>query len=195
MAALILRVRTLINDILPVGNGQIFTDQTVQDVMDEGRLDFKNVMLKPAPTFTTGTVQYLDYWSDYGGWEDSTVFKQWLSTSVTPSVSEPIAGHWQFSASTLPPVYLSGSVMDCYRAAADLLERQAAQWLMAYAISVDGQTLHREQVATALLTLAKTYRMKQRPGVILAVRTDLNTAQSVDEGLSGPKFYDYMTRG
>jgi hypothetical protein len=196
MAALILRVRTLINDTLPVGNGQIFTDQTIQDVMDESRMDFKNVMLKPAPTFTTGIVQYLDYWADYGGgWEDSTTFKQWLSSSVTPSLSEPIAGHWQFSASTLPPVYISGAVMDCYRAAADLLERQSAQWLMSYNIVVDGQNLQRSQVADAMQKLARSYRMKQRPGTIQAIRTDLNATQRPDEGLSGPRFYDYMTKG
>lgn len=193
MAALISSVRILINDLAPVGNGQIFSDQIIQDVLDEGREDVKNMPLIPKPTFNVGTIQYLDYWSEFGGWEDGYVLKQYLTIVVTPSVLEPIAGHFQFSSNTWPPVYISGTLHDRYRAAADLLERMAAQWVLSYSMTVDSQNLQRGQVVNNLQALARTYRMKQRPRTIIA-RT--NAVGNKDTGISlEPSELDYMSSG
>jgi hypothetical protein len=193
MASLITRVRVLIND--PSGASQVFDDQTIQDVMDESRLDYRNEVLQPKPTFSGSQIQYLDYWHSLGGWEDSPILKQYLTNTVTPSASEPIAGHWTFAASILPPVYITGSLHDAYKAAADLLERRAAQWMMSYNVAVDGQNLQRSQVLTMMLNLAKQYRMKQRPGVIHAVRGDLNSSESLLSAGLGPLEIDRMSSG
>lgn len=194
MAALISSVRTLINDLAPVGNGQIFSDQIIQDVLDEGREDVKNMPLIPKPTFSGSTIQYLDYWSEYGGWEDGMVLKQYLTVVVTPSLIEPIPGHFQFTANTWPPVYISGSWHDRYRAAADLLERMAAQWALSYNMTVDGQNLQRGQVVNNLQKLAHTYRMKQRPRTII-LKTS-NITGNKDTGISlEPTTLDYMSSG
>lgn len=193
MANLILSVRTLINDTLLSGNGQIFTDQQIQDVMDESREDVKNEPLIPKPTFNLGTIQYLDYWTEYGGWEDGMVLKQYLTVVVTPSLIEPIPGHFQFAANTWPPVYISGSWHDRYRAAADLLERLAAQYVLRYSMTVDGQNLQIGQVTTNLQNLAKTYRRKQRPRTII-LKTAVSGNQ--DTGISlEPTALDYMSSG
>lgn len=192
MAALIASVRILIND--PAGASQIFDDQTIQDVMDESRVDYRNMALIPKPTFTGSTIAYLDYWADLGGWEDGYQLKQYLVTTVTPATSEPIAGHWTFSLSTLPPVYLSGSLHDRYRASADLLERLAARWALSYNISVDGQSLQRSQAAQALQNLAKTYRMKQRAHVIDATRSDIRSTSTAAQAL-GAQEIDFMGSG
>ena len=196
MAALIARVRLLINDVLPAGNGQIFTDDQIQDVMDERRLDVRNGSTIPKPTFTGSTIQFLDYFTELGGWEDGMVLKQYLVNVVTPSTIEPIAGHFQFSSTTLPPVYITGSLHDIYGAAADLLERQAAQWVLSYSMTVDGQSLQRGQVVTALQNLARTYRMKQRVRNISLTRTDVTKATRLaGGGLLGPLEIDYMADG
>lgn len=195
MAALIARVRVLINDTLPVNNGQIFTDQTIQDVMDESRQDYTSFVLEPRPTFSGSTIQWLDYYSELGGWEDDYVIKQYLINQVTPSLSEPISGHWQFSTTTLPPLYITGKLYDVYRSAADLLERQAAQWVLRYSMSVDGQNLQRGQVATALQTLAHTYRRKQRAMSIQLKRTDIGNQENLLSAAGGPTEIDYMADG
>jgi len=193
MAALILRVRLLIND--PAGSSETFADQDIQDVLDESRVDVFNEPLIPKPTYTGATINFLDYWSQVGGWEDGYALKQFLITPVTPSLLEPIAGHWQFAASTLPPVYITGSLHDVYRGAADLLERQAAMWVLRYDMTVDGQSLHRSQAALMLTKLAATYRTKQRPQSITAFRSDTRT-QSALAGIGlGPTQLDYMGSG
>lgn len=193
MAALIQSVRVLIND--PAGASQTFDDQTIQDVMDESRVDVRNQVLKATPTFSGSTIQYLDYFSELGGWEDGYVLKQYLITPVTPSLLEPIAGHWQFATSTLPPIYISGSLHDRYRAAADLLERMAAQWVLRYNMTVDGQNLQRGNITAQLQALAKTYRMKQRAGSVSMSRTDVNVpSTAVSIGLQTTPL-DYMASG
>lgn len=192
MAALITRIRVLIND--PSGGSQIFDDQTIQDVLDESRTDMRNVQLRAEPTYVGNTISYLDYYSDLGGWEDDFVLKQYLITVVTPATSEPIVGHWTFATTTLPGVYITGKLYDVYRAAADLLERWSAKWVLAYAFTSDGQSFQRQQAAIALQTLATTYRRKQRAMTISFSRTDLNAGAGNGPSL-GATAIDYMGSG
>jgi hypothetical protein len=191
MAALILRVRDLIND--PAGTSQIWSDNQIQDVLDESRIDVINGDLRPRATFSGTTIQYLDYFSNYGSWEDGMVLKQYLTVVVTPSAIEPIVGHFTFSANTFPPVFVTGKNYDIYRAAADILERWAAKWTLSYDMSVGGQTFRRGQAADALQKLAKTYRMKQRPSSIYMRRGDLTGGKELVRDLLGPKEIDYMS--
>jgi hypothetical protein len=186
------RVRTLIND--PSGASQTFDDQTIQNALDDYRQDVSNVALTPYLTYVSGTIQYLDYYHDLGSWEDGFVLKQFLTVVVTPSASEPIVGHWEFAASTRPPVYLTGSTHDIYRAAADLLERWAAKWALNYDFSSDGQSFKRSQAASMLQALAVTYRKKQRASNMSFTRSDLQSADVSSVGL-GAKPIDYMSSG
>jgi hypothetical protein len=193
MAALIARVRQLIND--PSGVDQLFSDDDIQNVMDEGRVDVRNQVLKATPTFSGSTIEYLDYFSDLGSWEDGYALKQYLITLVTPAVLEPISGHWQFAASTLPPVYISGSLHDIYRGAADLLERQSSQWMLKYNFASDGQSFQRSQVIDNIQKVIHSYRMKQRAGAIRMSRTDVNApSTAVSIGLQATSL-DYMADG
>ena len=191
MAPLISSVRVLIND--PSGASQTFDDQTIQDVMDENREEMRNVALIPKPTFSGSTIQYLDYYYNYGGFEDDYVLKQYLTVTVTPSTVEPIAGHFVFASNTFPPVYITSKVFDRYRSAADLLERWSAKWKLAYSFSSDGQSFQRHQACLALLALAKQYRMKQRPRMVNVVRSDLSGG--VKELSLQPTALDYMASG
>jgi len=197
LASLISSVRVLINDTLPIGSGQIFTDQQIQDVLDEGREDVTNKSLTPRPTFSGSTIQYLDYYSEGGGgWEDGYIIKQYLTVLVTPSVLEPIAGHFQFAANVFPPCFITGLRHDRYRAAADLLERLAAQWVLSYSITVDGQSLQRNQATRSILLLAKEYRRKQRPRTITVKRGDFAGSGGEDDALSlAPRNIDYYASG
>lgn len=192
MAALIARVRDLIND--PAGSSQVWSDDQIQGVMDEGREDLVNKPLRPEPTYSGSTIQYLDYYSDVGGWEDDYILKQYLTVLVTPSAVEPIAGHFQFSSNEFPPIYITGKRYDVYRSAADLLERWAAKWVLSYDVLVGGQQFKRSQATDALLKLAKSYRLKQRPRSIGMKRSDLSgTGQTGD--LLAPTELDRMASG
>ena len=193
MAALIARVRLLTND--PEGSSSIFADQDIQDVLDESRIDIKNGSMEPKPTFSGATIQYLDYYTALGGWEDDLIIKQYLINVVTPSLSEPIAGHFAFATTMLPPLYISGKTYDVYRAAADLLERWAARVVLNYDFSSDGQSFKRSQAADALQKLAVTYRRKQRAGSITVGRSDLTGASPLSNVGLGPTELDYIASG
>lgn len=191
MAALIARVRLLINDT--AGASQQFSDDDIQNVLDASRQDVYNGPLEAKPTYGGSTISYLDYFASVGDWEDNAVLKQFLTVLVVPSVSEPIAGHWQFSTTTLPGVFITGRTYDVYRAAADLLERWAARWALSYDVNVDGQSLHRSQAGAALMNLAKQYRQQQRAFTIDTRRTDTNgRASRLD---LGAREIDYMASG
>ena len=192
MTQIIARVRTLIND--PAGASQIFADQDIQDVLDDSRQDYVNEQLETKPTFTGGTIQYLNYWHQLGSWEGGVVLKQFLTVTVTPSASDFIAGYWTFAANTLPPVFLTGSSHDLYRASADLLERWAAKWVLNYDFSSDGQSFKRSQAASMLQTLAITYRKKQRASSLSLMRSDVQAEGMARVGLGATEI-DYFSSG
>lgn len=192
MIALIARVRLLISD---TSGSPVFQDQDIQDVLDESRADVYNGVLKPEATFSGASILFLDYFSKLGGWEDDYVLKQYLTTPVTPSFVEPIAGHFQFAVSTLPPIVITGKLYDVYRGAADLLERQAAQWVLRYNMTVDGQNVQRGNVTNALQALAKTYRMKQRARIIHTTRSDVQSTTGLSGVSLGATPIDYLASG
>ncbi len=164
--------------------------------MDEGRIDIVNGSMTAKPTFSGNTVLYLDYFTDGGGgWEDDYVLRQFLTNLVTPSTVEPIAGHFQFATTTLPPIFITGKLFDIYRSAADLLERWSASWVMSYTVNVDGQSLQRGMVAPAMQALAKTYRRQQRAGTISMTRSDLAGTGTEDALSLAPRNIDYFSSG
>jgi hypothetical protein len=192
MAALISRVRLLIND--STGGSQQFTDDEIQDVLDESRQDVVNQVMISKPTFSGSSIQYLNYYTPLGGWETDYVLKQYLTISVTPASVEPIPGHFVLSTSTLPPIYITGKIYDVYRAAADLLERWSAIWVKRYNVVADGQNLQRGQMASALLKLADSYRMKQRAVSVRFTRSDIAAKGNPKLDL-GATPLDYMASG
>ncbi len=187
MASLITSVRTLIND--PAGAAQTFDDQTIQDVLEQ---------LVGKPTWGASGFVYLDYESDPAmrGWEDGMILKQFFTIVVTPSLIEPIAGHFSFAANTYPPVHITGRLFDRYRAAADLLERLAAKWMLQYSFSSDGQSFQRGQATLHLEKRIQALRRHQRAGTISLTRSDGNAGgQGSAPGLTGPQPIDYYASG
>jgi len=191
MANLIAEIRTMVGDTNI--SCQQFGDQEYQDTMDNTRLDVNYLQLAPYPTFSGSTIRYLDYYSDLSNWEDDLTLWQWRINQKIPSMSENGTGHWQFETSILPPVYLIGKTFDIYRNAADMLDRLSAKWATSYNMTVDGQSLQRGQVITNLQALAKSYRLKQRAGVIKTFRTDLST-QTAGPRLKASEI-DYISSG
>jgi len=196
MAALIARVRQMIND--PAGSGQQFADQDIQDRLDLSREDIRYESLQIAPSIvntpSTGnqaTTIFADFYSAYQFWEDDIVLQAYQNgaawIAVTPALSENLVGHWAFENNVfisgtapgqLPPVFATGKIYDPNAAAADLLEFWAAALASAYDVTVNGQSLRRSQLMTGKLTLSGYYRRLAKPRIARLQREDVLSPMS-----------------
>jgi hypothetical protein len=170
MSDLISRVRLLIAD--PAGASQLFTDQQVQDKLDEVRTDVWQALLTPRITFTNpGGMQYNDYYYIPGGnprarplgfFEANETLIWGDFTTLSPVTSDEVVGHWTFN-NQLPPVMIRGRHFDVYRAAADLLDYKIGA-LAATSIDFtsDGQSFHLSQQLAWLEKMRVEYRSKQQ---------------------------------
>lgn len=173
MTSLVTRVRLLVGD--PAGAAQFYADDTVQDALDEHRLDVRYYSLVTKPTFEVGqAAEWHDYYDQRyrGAWEDDVVFASSSYAALTPDTSENLTGHWAFTLSQPPPVYLSGKTYDVYAAAADLVEQRASRVMLDFDVTSDRQSVLRSQKHKMLLEQAKTLRKKQRVGSLHGYRGD-----------------------
>lgn len=171
MGSLIALVRDLVGDA--AGTEQVFTDNQVERALDIHRWDFRLLKLKPRTTYSGGTTQYLDWYSDEQYWESDASLLDVNYTSLTPSDSDPLYGRWSFST-TQTVVMVNGKVYDPYGAAADLLEMWAAKVGIEFDVDADGANMKRSQKRISLQELARQYRGQQRIIVSQQVRDDLN---------------------
>ncbi len=194
MADLIARVRLMVFD---TGGSPTLTDQQIQDKLDECREDVRYLLLTPKPTFSNSSgIQYNDYYAQNGQelrgmWEADETLIRGDFTTLTPTSSDQLVGHWTFN-SQLPPVLLAGKTYDIYRAAADLLDYLIAN-LASNQIdfTADGQTFHLSQRLTFLEKRAVAYRRKQRARLGALGRSDSPEARPLgvapdQAALAGP---------
>lgn len=181
MSSLIARVRSLISD--PAGANQQFSDQDIQDVLDTGRVNVINALLRPTVTLTaSGILNYENYYSDVGYWETDAVIQDGAFNVATDYTdADYLTGHWTWNLANpgkLPPLFITGKYYDLYGASADLLERWAAAWARSYDFTADGQSFHRSQASAAMLTQARQYRKQALVRAIPMVRDDLSDDSS-----------------
>lgn len=196
MAALITKVRSMIND--PAGASQVWADQDIQDQLDRTRLDIRYELLTAAPwivneaqTNNIPEIVWADYYSRYQWWEDDLTLQGNNVTSgaawvtLTPTLAEPINGHWAFQINVptsgtapgqYPPVFATGKSYDVYMASANLLEMWAAKYALSYDFTADGQSFRRSQVLGQLNKLAIIYRQSARAISAQPARTDLQSS-------------------
>lgn len=189
MSDLITRVRVLIGDTQAAPNQQ-FDDQTVQDILDLSRVNVRSALLRPSPSpAASGLMIYRDYYADVGNWEaDVTIQDGAFNILSDMATSDYLTGHWTWnlpSPGRIPPLFITGQYYDIYCAAADLLERWAAVWTRAYSMTVDGTSLQRASVATAMLAQAKQYRRQQLVHSLRMYRPDVEGDASSDSVLIG----------
>lgn len=172
MANLIDQVRDRIAD--PAGASATFSDQQVQDALDQRREDVRNRQLRPDPGFAAGgALAYLDYYADCGAWEDEAVLQDSGYAALTPAEVEPLVGHWVLAVSTPPPVYVTGKVYDLNGAAADLLRKWAAKEKLSFDFtSSQQQQFMRSQKIKQLLQMAGEFDAKARPVTVRLERDD-----------------------
>lgn len=182
MTALIARTRLLVADPNSAPS-PLFTDQDVQDKLDECRTDLWQALLTPRITFTNpGGMLYNDYYYIPGGnprgrpvgfFEQGEVLVWGDFSVLTPLTSDELVGHWTFS-NQLPPVMIRGRCFDIYRAAADLLEEKiAALAATTFDFTADGRSMRMSQILDRFEKMRTTYRGKQRAITHPTARTDM----------------------
>lgn len=163
MADLIARTRTLIGD--PAGGTQVFTDDQVQDALDDRRTDVVEALLRTRPSFAGSAVVYHDYFAPRRQWEDSVVLYGATGTVLTPTSADLIAGHWTFASGQAQPVYITGSFYDVNGSAATLLQSWAAKVSPEFDFATDQQSFNRSQKREGLLAVAlELTRTSMPPG-------------------------------
>lgn len=175
MAPLIDRTRRLCGDVVIATAAPQFSDAQIQTALDGYRDDVRYLHLTEAPFFTPApaTTQWLDYYDDgRGNWETDAVLYRYDWTPLTPTTSDWLVGHWTFSVSQVPPVFITGKSYDAFLAAADLCETWASTMSQLYDFTADGATFRRSQQASGLQSLASTLRMKARPRMARVYRGD-----------------------
>jgi hypothetical protein len=193
MTDLIAKIRQLIGD--PASVSQQFDDQTIQDTLDQSRIDvrYESLLIGPslvnnANTDSQADTIFADFYSHYGYFESDVTLqgyqngKAWIVVSPVAMELMLDQAHFQFETDVfntgtppgqLPPIFLVGKSFDPFNSAADLLEMWAATLTCAYDFSVDGRSFHRSQMLQAKLTLAQQYRKRARPKVSKMVRSDI----------------------
>lgn len=190
-ATLRYKVRQMIQDIS--GANQFFSEQDLQDYLDQYRDDIRYEPLDIAPSIVNtastnnqASTIFADYYSAFNFWEDDIVLQGYSNGAawvvLTPVLSENLLGHWSFETSVFtsgtipgqfPPVFATGKIFDPYASSADLLEFWGAASAASYDITVEGQSLRRSQLMTAKFALAEVYRRRAKPRVGKIVRTDV----------------------
>lgn len=162
MATLITRLRRAVGD--PAGTSQTWTDDELQDFLDEHRVEARVVELRAVRSVATGgAVSYLEFRAPRGFWEDGAVLQSNAYATLVPTTSLPLQGRWLFATDQTPPVYASGAIFDLYGAAAQLLEAWVGKVARDFDFQTDEQRFARSQKAAGLSKLALEYRRRSRP--------------------------------
>ena len=200
MVAIIAETRLLINDPNPgAPTVPIFTDQQVQDHLDETREDVRYELLTSAPsivnlggqTSTPADYIWADYFSKYHWWETDCVIQDGHFIVLTPLASDYIVGHWQFDSLTpfvngtvpgqYPPLFITGKTYDINLAASTLWRFRAALNAAAYDFTADGQSFKRSQLMQMCLKMSDYYAAKARVRTLPIMRDDLVHVYQAEE--------------
>jgi hypothetical protein len=147
--------------VIPSGTAQ-FTDDELQDALDERRMDVTEAQLRTVQTLA-GT--YTDYSAPRRWWEDSVVLKDGDGTTLSPDTEDLIAGRWTFTAGQARPVFITGAYYDLYGTASGVLETWAAAAAREFDFATDQQTFNRSQKREGLMATAREYaRRAIQPG-------------------------------
>lgn len=162
MATLITRLRRAVGD--PAGASQTWTDDELQDFLDDHRVEVRTAELIPVRSVASGgAVSYLEYMAPRGFWEDSPTLQSNSYATIVPATSDLLIGRWTFAASQTAPVYITGQVYDLWGAAVEAAEAWIGKLARDFDFATDGQRFDRSQKVRGLERVAETYRRKARP--------------------------------
>lgn len=164
-----------------LGTTVYWSDEQLQTVLDRHKLAVVREELVPIDSYNAGTVEYLEYRSAYGNYEETTggttIFEieNAAGTTVgTASWSMDYAnGILTFSADTSGSAYfINGTSYDIYRAAADVWRMKSGHHSSGVDFSTDNMTVKRSQMITNDMNMADYYAGMGRVKTIQTERSD-----------------------
>lgn len=191
MLPIIDKVREMIGD--PASATMQFSQQQIQDALDESRFDVRYELLVAAPTVTrttgpTAEFVWILYLSQFQYWEADTAITQWGDfTQRTPVKVEFITGQWQFSylipdgqmvpdsdfPGQYPPIFVTGRSYDIYAASVKMLQLLKAKLMLTtFNFSAQGQSFQAEGIFATVNELISEYSRHIKPRMIALERTD-----------------------
>lgn len=177
MSGLIAQLRRLTGD--QAGTTQAFTDAECQSFLDERRQLIIQKELCWIPTYSGGSVVYVQASVDWPGTYPAA--SAGLAGTIVDYTGSTV-GSWQLTFDGLVTFttnqagslrYFNGTSYDVYGAAADFCRAWAGQYALRFDFESDGQVFRRSQVQKALLDRAATLESQSsvvRVGQL--VRTD-----------------------
>lgn len=174
-----------------VSGTTFWTDDQLQSVLDQWRVDFKARELVVSQSVDNGVVHWYDYYLRDYQWVEGTASgtAAWLLTDAiggTVAYSAYTlnmdALHLQFTSDTLGTVYyLSGRAYDMYQAAGDVWEQKAADVADRFDLKTDNHDMKRSQLYDHYMKMAKRYRAKGGVQTSTMTRPDAWIYADVDE--------------
>ncbi len=170
-------LRKLVND--PSGASAVFSEQDLQDLLDEVRATVRQGELTVVEVRTASAVQRRVWRSICGDWEGSPTFQDENFTTVTPSSSDLYVGEFVFAAD-YDQVYITGNLHNVYQAAANALRMMLAKVAQQTDVKADDIEERRSQKVKGLQSLIEEYetRAAKWPGA----RYDQNAPTEVGFG-------------
>lgn len=167
------------------GTGTYFSDDHIQELLDQNRSDLWDEPLVAIPERGAGgTTSYTEYCAPCQHFEATDggtavfVVRDSVGTVKGTATYTPdyLRGRVTFATSQAgSSYYLTGRSYDVYGAAADLLERWTARLkLESFDFETDGQRFTRSQKLAAMQAISAEYRGKQRARSVRMVRGGLN---------------------
>lgn len=177
MADLITQLRLMVGD---TDSPQEFSDDQLQDQLDQHRLEVQRHPLVGRPSTYPGPVTEVRLWvAPWGWWEDDAaadvLLRMYDATGnlVTADDVDLKAGEWRFDADEPGPLYLDGRSYDLNAAAADVLEAWAALARATMDVTTaSGEQFSRTTQVAGMEARARDYRRKARPYVHTLARAD-----------------------
>jgi len=158
-----------------------WTDEQLQTVLDRHKLAVVREELVPISSYNAGTVEYLEYRSAYGNYEETTggtaIFEIEYGTGVTVGTAlwsmDYANGILTFDADTAGSAfYINGTSYDVYRAAAEVWRMKAGHHSGAVDFSTDNMTVKRGQMIQNDREQADYYANLGRPKFLETERGD-----------------------
>jgi len=159
-----------------------WTDKQLEEELDTCRTELYRELLEPVETYNNGTVQFKEYHSGYGNFEQTTggtsiFYLENAAGTIFGTALYSIdyrRGHVTFNSDTTgSAVYLYGRSYDLNAAAANIWRFKAGYYAEAYDFSTDGMRANRSQLIEHCERMANKYEGMRQPESISLFRSDI----------------------
>jgi hypothetical protein len=169
-------LRILVND--PAGDGAVFTEQQLQDFLDQERATVTQSPLEVVEVRVSGGEVRRRRWrAATGDWESGVILENQDYETLTPTASDPYAAIWDFS-SDADAVFITGFLHNVYGAAVECLRVLAANVAQDFDVGGIGVDAKLSQAQKGLLALIEQYREKSEAWKLRAARYDASRGET-----------------